>query len=164
MNLYKIADLSDVWIMADVYEYEVPIVRVGQEARVTLPYYSGEALAAKVNFIYPVLDPVSRTVKVRLTMHNPGLALKPDMFCNVEIMVSSGPKLVVPTSAVLFSGLRQIVYVEKKPGVYEMRQVTLGLRGEDYVEVIKGIKKGERVVTSGNFLIDSESQLRSGGQ
>jgi Cu(I)/Ag(I) efflux system membrane fusion protein len=79
-------------------------------------------------------------------------------------MVSLGPKLVVPTSAVLFSGLRQIVYVEKKPGVYEMRQVTLGLRGEDYVEVIKGIKKGERVVTSGNFLIDSESQLRSGGQ
>ncbi len=164
MNLYKIADLSDVWIMADVYEYEVPLVRVGQEARVTLPYSSGEALAAKVNFIYPVLDPVSRTVKVRLTMHNPGLALKPDMFGNVEIMVSSGPKLVVPTPAVLFSGLRQIVYVEKKPGVYEMRQVTLGLRGEDYVEVIKGIKKGERVVTSGNFLIDSESQLRSGGQ
>jgi len=164
MNLYKIADLSDVWVMADVYEYEVPIVRVGQEARVTLPYYSGEALAAKVDFIYPVLDPVSRTVTVRLTMHNPGLALKPDMFGNVEIAASSGPKLVVPTSAVLFSGLRQIVYVEKKPGVYEMRQVTLGLRGEDYVEVIKGIKKGERVVTSGNFLIDSESQLRSGGQ
>jgi Cu(I)/Ag(I) efflux system membrane fusion protein len=164
MNLYKIADLSVVWVMADVYEYEVPIVRVGQEARITLPYYSGEALAAKVDFIYPVLDPVSRTVKVRLTMHNPGLALKPDMFGNVEIMASSSPKLVVPTSAVLFSGLRQIVYVEKKPGVYEMRQVTLGLRGEDYVEVTKGIKKGERVVTSGNFLIDSESQLRSGGQ
>ncbi|HTP06021.1 MAG TPA: efflux RND transporter periplasmic adaptor subunit [Nitrospirota bacterium] len=164
MNLYKIADLTDVWVMADVYEYEVPIVRVGQGARVTLPYYSGEALAARVDYIYPVLDPVSRTVKVRLTMHNPGLALKPDMFCNVEIMASSGPKLVVPTSAVLFSGPRQIVYIEKKPGVYEMRQVTLGLRGEDYVEVIKGIRKGERVVTLGNFLIDSESQLRSGGQ
>jgi Cu(I)/Ag(I) efflux system membrane fusion protein len=164
MNLFKIADLSDVWVMADIYEYEVPIVRMGQAARVTLPYYSGEALAAKVDFIYPVLDPVSRTVKVRLTMHNPGLALKPDMFGNVEIMASSGPRLVVPTSAVIFSGLRQIVYVEKKPGVYEMRQVTLGLRGEEYVEVIKGIKKGERVVTLGNFLIDSESQLRSGGQ
>lgn len=164
MNLYKIADLTDVWVMADVYEYEVPIVRVGQGARVTLPYYSGEALAARVDYIYPVLDPVSRTVKVRLTMHNPGLALKPDMFCNVEITASSGPKLVVPTSAVLFSGPRQIVYIEKKPGVYEMRQVTLGLRGEDYVEVIKGIRKGERVVTLGNFLIDSESQLRSGGQ
>jgi Cu(I)/Ag(I) efflux system membrane fusion protein len=164
MNLYKIADLSDVWVLADVYEYEIPIVRVGQEARVTLPYYSGEALTAKVDFIYPVLDPVSRTVKVRLMMHNPGLALKPDMFGNVEIMASSGPKLAVPTSAVLFSGLHQIIYVEKKPGVYEMRRVILGLRGEDYVEVIKGIKKGERVVTSGNFLIDSESQLRSGGQ
>jgi membrane fusion protein, copper/silver efflux system len=164
MNLYKIADLSDVWVMADVYEYEVPIVRVGQQARVTLPYYSGEALAAKVDFIYPVVDPVSRTVKVRLTMHNPGIELKPDMFGNVEIVATSGPRLVIPTSAVLFSGLRQIVYVEKKAGVYEARQVTLGLRGEDYVEVIKGIKKGERVVTSGNFLIDSESQLRSSGQ
>jgi Cu(I)/Ag(I) efflux system membrane fusion protein len=164
MNLYKIADLSDVWVMADVYEYEVPIVRLGQEARVTLPYYSGKALDAKVDFIYPMLDPVSRTVKVRLTMHNPGLELKPDMFGNVEIMASSGPRLAIPTSAVIFSGIHQVVYIEKKPGVYEARQVTLGLRGEDYVEVIKGIKKGERVVTSGNFLIDSESQLRSGGQ
>ncbi len=162
MNLYKVADLSDVWVMAEVYESEVPIVKVGQQARVTLPYYSGEAMTARVDFIYPVLDPVSRTVKVRLRMHNPGLALKPDMFGNVEIMASSGRRLVIPREAVLFSGLRQLVYVEKKPGVYEQRQVTLGLRGEDYVEVLKGIKKGERVVTSGNFLIDSESQLRTG--
>jgi Cu(I)/Ag(I) efflux system membrane fusion protein len=108
------------------------------------------------------LDPVSRTVKVRLAMKNPGLMRKPEMFANVEIKVSSGPKLVIPREAVIDSGMRQIVYVEKKPGVYEMRRVTLGLRGEDYVEVLKGISKGERVVTSGNFLIDSESQLRSG--
>ncbi len=164
MNLYKIADLSDVWVMAEVYEYEVPLVKTGQKARVTLPYYSGEALAAKVDFIYPVLDPASRTVKVRLAMHNPGLELKPEMYANVEIIASPGSRLVIPREAVLFSGMRQIVYVEKKPGVYEMRQVTLGLRGEDYVEVLKGIRKGERVVTSGNFLIDSESQLRSGGR
>ncbi|MGE5172789.1 MAG: efflux RND transporter periplasmic adaptor subunit, partial [Betaproteobacteria bacterium] len=162
MNLYKIADLSNVWIIADIYEYEVPLVKVGQAARVTLPYQSGEAYRAKVNYIYPTLDPVSRTVKVRVAMKNPGLALKPEMFANVEIMVSSGARLVIPREAVLESGLRQIVYVEKKPGVYEQRQVTLGLRGDDYVEVLKGIKKGERVVTSGNFLIDSESQLRSG--
>jgi Cu(I)/Ag(I) efflux system membrane fusion protein len=89
--------------------------------------------------------------------------LKPEMYANVEITASSGSRLVIPREAVLFSGLRQIVYVEKKPGVYELRDVTLGLRGEDYVEVLKGIKKGERVVTSGNFLIDSEGQLRSGG-
>jgi Cu(I)/Ag(I) efflux system membrane fusion protein len=162
MNLYRIADLSSVWITADIYEYEVPLVRAGQAARVTLPYQSGQALLATVNYIYPTLDPVSRTVKVRLTMKNPGLMLKPEMFANVEINVSSGARLAIPKEAVLDSGRRQIVYVEKKPGVYEMRQVTLGVRGEEYVEVLKGIKKGERVVTSGNFLIDSESQLRTG--
>ncbi len=162
MNLYRIADLSSVWIMADIYEYEVPLVKAGQTARVTLPYQSGEALRATVNYIYPTLDPVSRTVKVRLSVKNPGLMLKPEMFANVEINVASGPRLVVPRDAVLDSGLRQIVYVEKKPGTYEMRQVTLGVRGEQYVEVLKGIRKGERVVTSGNFLIDSESQLRTG--
>jgi Cu(I)/Ag(I) efflux system membrane fusion protein len=162
MNLYRIADLSSVWIMADIYEYEVPLVKVGQTALVTLPYYSGQSHVATVDFIDPSLDPVSRTVKVRLAMKNPGLMLKPEMFANVEIKVSSGPKLVIPREAVIDSGMRQIVYVEKKPGVYEMRRVTLGLRGEDYDEVLKGISKGERVVTSGNFLIDSESQLRSG--
>ncbi len=162
MNLYKIADLSSVWIMADIYEYEVPLVKVGQSARVTLPYQSGEALRATVNYVYPTLDPMSRTVKVRLSVKNPGLMLKPEMFANVEINVAPGARLVVPKEAVLDSGLRQIVYVEKKPGVYELRRVTLGVRGEQYVEILKGIKKGERVVTSGNFLIDSESQLRTG--
>jgi Cu(I)/Ag(I) efflux system membrane fusion protein len=162
MNLYRIADLSSIWIMADIYEYEVPLVKVGQTALVTLPYYSGQSHVATVDFIDPSLDPVSRTVKVRLSMKNPGLMLKPEMFANVEIRVSSGQKLVIPREAVIDSGMRQIVYVEKKPGVYELRRVTLGLRGEDYVEVLKGISKGERVVTSGNFLIDSESQLRSG--
>ncbi len=162
MNLYKIADLSTVWIIADVYEYEVPLVKVGQQARVTLPYSSGEVLRATVSFINPVLDPMTRTVKVRIAVKNPGLVLKPDMFVNVEIMTSSGSRLVIPRSAVLDSGTRQIVYVEKEPGVFEMRTVTLGLRGENEVEVLKGIKKGERVVTSGNFLIDSESQLQFG--
>jgi membrane fusion protein, copper/silver efflux system len=162
MNLYKIADLSSLWIIADIYEYEVPLVKVGQTALVTLPYYSGRSYRATVNYIYPSLDPVSRTVQVRLSMKNPGLMLKPEMFANVEIMVSSGLKLVIPREAVIDSGTRQIVYVEKKPGLFEMRDVTLGQRGEDYVEILKGIKRGERVVSSGNFLIDSESQLRSG--
>ncbi len=162
MNLFKIADLSAVWIFADVYEYEVPLVKVGQQARVTLPYSSGKVMHAAVSFINPVLDPMTRTVKVRIAMKNPGLVLKPDMYVNVEIMTSSGARLVIPRSAVLNSGTRQIVYVEKEPGVFEMREVNLGLRGENEVEVLKGIKKGERVVTSGNFLIDSESQLQFG--
>jgi Cu(I)/Ag(I) efflux system membrane fusion protein len=162
MNLYKIADLSTVWIIADVYEYEVPLVKVGQQVRLTLPYSSGEVLHATVSFINPVLDPMTRTVKVRIAVQNPGLLLKPDMFVNVEIMPSSRARLVIPRSAVLDSGTRQIVYVEKEPGVFEMRSVTLGVRGENEVEVLKGIKKGERVVTSGNFLLDSESQLQFG--
>lgn len=162
MNLFKIVDLSTVWIIADVYEYEVPLVKIGQQARVTLPYSSGKTLRAKVSFINPVLDPLTRTVKVRIEVQNPGLLLKPDMFVNVEIAVSSGARLVIPRSAVLDSGTRQIVYVEKEPGIFEMRAVTLGLRGEDLVEVVKGITTGERVVTSGNFLIDSESQLQFG--
>jgi Cu(I)/Ag(I) efflux system membrane fusion protein len=162
MNLYKIADLSAVWIIADVYEYEVPLVKVGQQTRLTLPYSSGEVLHATVSFINPVLDPMTRTVKVRIAVPNPGLLLKPDMFVNVEIMPSSRARLVIPRSAVLDSGTRQIVYVEKEPGVFEMRSVTLGVRGENEVEVLKGIKKGDRVVTSGNFLLDSESQLQFG--
>jgi Cu(I)/Ag(I) efflux system membrane fusion protein len=164
MNLYRIADLSTVWILADIYEYEVPLVKVGQTARITLPYQSGGAYQAEVNYIYPTLDPISRTVKVRLVLKNPGLIFKPEMFANVEINVSSGHRLVIPRSAVIDSGMRQIVYVEKKPGVYEQREVKLGVRGDDYVEILKGIVKGDRVVTSGNFLIDSESQLRSGNQ
>ena len=162
MNLFKIADLSTVWIIADVYEYEVPLVKVGQKARVTVPYSSGEVLHATVSFINPVLDPMTRTVKIRIAVQNPGLVLKPDMYVNVEIMTSSRARLVIPRSSVLDSGTRQIVYVEKEPGVFEMRKVTLGVRGENEVEVLTGIKKGESVVTSGNFLIDSESQLQSG--
>jgi Cu(I)/Ag(I) efflux system membrane fusion protein len=162
MNLYKIADLSNVWIIADVYEYEAPLVTVGQEARVSLAYEPGESFTAAVIFISPVLDPATRTIKVRLAAKNPRLKLKPEMFANVDITASSGVRLAIPAEAVLDSGLRQIVYVEKKPGVFEMREVKLGVRGETSVEVLSGIRKGERVVTSGNFLIDSESQLRAG--
>ncbi len=164
MNLYRIADLSHLWILADVYEYEVPLVKTGQEAHITLPYSAGTVLHGKVSYIYPVLDPATRTLKVRIAVKNEGMLLKPEMFATVEILVSSGARLTIPSEAVLNSGLRQIVYVEKKPGTYEQREVTLGMRGENYVEVLKGLRKGEKVVTSGNFLIDSESQLRSGGQ
>ncbi len=160
MNLYRIADLSRVWIVADIYEYEAPLVRIGQAARVTFAYEPGESFTASVIYIYPVLDPITRTIKVRLAAGNPGMKLKPEMFANVEIMASSESRLTIPTEALIDSGPRKIVYVEKKTGTYEMRDVTLGVRGGTFVEVLKGIRKGERVVTSGNFLIDSESQLR----
>ena len=115
MNLYKIADLSNVWIIADVYEYEAPLVTVGQEARVSLAYEPGESFTAAVIFISPVLDPTTRTIKVRLAAKNPHLKLKPEMFANVDITASSGARLAIPTEAVLDSGLRQIVYVERSP-------------------------------------------------
>jgi Cu(I)/Ag(I) efflux system membrane fusion protein len=162
MNLYKIADLSTVWIIADIYEYELPFVRVGEKARVDLSYTAGRSLTATVSYISPTLDPMTRTAKVRLAVPNPGLMLKPEMFVTVELMAGAGSRLAVPAEAILDSGLRQILYVEKKPGVYEMRAVTVGARGGGYVEIIRGVRSGERVVTSGNFLIDSETQLRAG--
>jgi len=162
MNLYRIADLSRIWVLADVYEYEVPLIHTGEAASVTLSYDPGRVVQASVSYIYPTLDPMTRTVKVRLVMQNPGLIFKPEMFANVEIAVSPGARLVIPTEAVLDSGTRQIVYVEKQEGVYEMRQVKLGVRGDKYVEALSGVHAGEKVVTSGNFLIDSESQLRLG--
>lgn len=163
MNLYKIADLSTVWILADIYEYELPLVRVGQQAGVELPYYAGRRLSATVSYIYPTLDPMSRTVKVRIVVKNSDRALKPEMFANVEIHTGGEKRVAVPVEAVLDSGVRKIVYVEKEPGLYEMREVKLGARGDRYVEVLSGIRSGERVVTSGNFLIDSETQLRGLG-
>ncbi len=163
MNLYKIADLSTVWILADIYEYELPLVRVGQQATVELPYYAGRRLRASVSYIYPTLDPMSRTVKVRLEVRNADLALKPEMFANVEISAGGEKRTAIPVEAVLDSGVRKIVYVEKEPGHYEMREVRLGSRGDRFVEVLSGIRAGERVVTSGNFLIDSETQLRGLG-
>jgi Cu(I)/Ag(I) efflux system membrane fusion protein len=160
MNLYKIADLSNVWILADIYEYEVPLVRLGQKARIDLSYYPGRPFTARVSYIYPTVDPMTRTVKVRLEVQNQDMMLKPAMFANLEIASGAGSALAIPIEAVLDAGPRKIVYVEGDAGVFEMRDDTLGVRGEGYVEVVRGIKKGERVVTSGNFLIDSESQLR----
>lgn len=162
MNLYKIADLSSIWIIADIYEYEAPLVRPGQKARVSISYFPGETFDAAVSYVYPTLDPMTRTIKVRLEVNNTDFRLKPEMFADVVIMASPGERLAIPKEAVIDSGLRQLVYVEKKPGIFEMREVRLGLRGETYVEVLSGVKKGERVVTSGNFLIDSETQLRAG--
>lgn len=162
MNLYKIVDLSRVWILADIYEYELPFITIGQKARVTTPYLSGRNFVATVSYVYPTLDPMTRTVKVRLEVDNPGLMLKTEMFTNVEIASSQGRKLTVPAEAVLDSGLRKVLYVEKEPGVYELREVRTGVRAGDLIEILRGVKAGEKVVTSGNFLIDSETQLRFG--
>jgi Cu(I)/Ag(I) efflux system membrane fusion protein len=159
-KLFDIADLSTLWIIADIYEYELPFVKVGQPARITLSYFPGKELLSKIDYIYPTISADTRTAKVRLTLPNPGGQLKPEMFTNVEIKISLGKKLVIPESAVIDTGTSQVVYVDKGEGVFEPREVELGLRADRYVEVLQGIKAGEKVVSSANFLIDSEAQLK----
>ncbi len=159
-KLFDIADLSDLWIIADIYEYELPFVKVGQPAKITLSYFPGKEFLSKIDYIYPTISADTRTAKVRLTLSNPQGQLKPQMFTNVEIKINLGNKLVVPDSAVIDTGQSQIVYVDKGEGAFEPREVELGLRSDGTVEVLRGVKDGDRVVSSANFLIDSEAQLK----
>jgi len=159
-KLFDIADLSTLWIVADIFEYELPFVKVGQPARITLSYFPGKELSSKIDYIYPTISADTRTAKIRLTLPNPGGQLKPQMFTNVEIKISLGKKLVIPESAVIDTGTSQVVYVEKEEGAFEPREVELGLRADGSVEVLLGIKAGEKVASSANFLIDSEAQLK----
>jgi membrane fusion protein, copper/silver efflux system len=160
MALYKLADLSVVWLIADIYEYELPFVRVGQQAAVQLSYLPGETFTGKAIYIYPALDPSTRTAKVRFEFSNSQGKLKPEMYANVEIKIHLGQKLVVPEGAIIDTGIRQMAIIDKGSGYFEPREVKVGSKVDDYYEVIKGLKAGERVVTSANFLIDSESKLK----
>ncbi|WP_240502462.1 efflux RND transporter periplasmic adaptor subunit [Methylocaldum sp. 14B] len=160
-ELYIIADLSHIWILGDIYEYELPSIRLGQEAKVTLSYDPATVLTARVTFIYPTLDPKTRTAKVRFELDNPGEKLKPEMYANVEVRIPLGNRLVVPQGAVLATGTRNILFVDRGQGRLEPRDVQIGVTAEGYYEIQKGLAPGERVVASAAFLIDSESQLRS---
>ena len=160
MALYKLADLSIVWLYADIYEYELPFIRLGQQASIQLSYTPGETFTGKAIYIYPSLNPETRTAKVRFEIPNSHERLKPEMYANVEIKVHLGQKLTVPEGAIIDTGLRQLAIVDKGSGYFEPREVKVGSKMEGYYEVIKGLKAGERVVTSANFLIDSESKLK----
>jgi RND family efflux transporter MFP subunit len=160
-NLFKIADLSRVWILGEIYEYELPFIKTGQEANVSLSYYPGESFAGTITYIYPYLNSETRTNRVRIEVANPGRKLKPEMFANLEIHVDYGTRLTVPTDAVLDAGESKIVFVAKGDGYFEPREVKLGVRGQDIVEVLGGVSDGESVVTSANFLVDSESSLKA---
>jgi Cu(I)/Ag(I) efflux system membrane fusion protein len=160
-ELYTIADLSHIWINADIYEYEIPFIKVGQPATVTLSYDPGAVLRGRIAFIYPTLDPQTRTARVRFELANPGERLKPGMYTNVELNVPLGTRLVVPTDAILDTGERQLIFLHLGGGQLEWRTVQLGLRAGDWVEVREGLKEDEHVVTSANFLLDSESQLKA---
>ncbi|MBI4716035.1 MAG: efflux RND transporter periplasmic adaptor subunit, partial [Nitrospirae bacterium] len=158
-ELYEIADLSTVWVYADVYEYEIPRVRTGQEAAVTLTAYPGETFHGRVTYVSPTLDPETRTVRVRTEFPNPGGRLKPGMYGDVEIRMALQKGLAVPQEAVLDSGARKIVFVDQGDGMYAPREVRLGGKVDHFYPVLSGLTPGERVVTSATFLIDSESRL-----
>ena len=160
-TLYEIADLSTVWIYADIYESEVMATKLGQPASVTFAAYPGETFRGTVAYIYPALNTEARTVRVRLELPNLGLKLKPGMFGNVILQTDAVKTLVVPKEAVLETGLRQLVFMDRGQGRYEPASVKLGRRSQDYVEVMEGLTEGERIVTSANFLLDAESKLTS---
>ncbi|TRZ84747.1 efflux RND transporter periplasmic adaptor subunit [bacterium] len=160
-SLFKIADLSRVWILGEIYEYELPFIKTGQEAKISLSYYPGESFGGRITYIYPYLKPETRTNQVRIEADNPGLKLKPEMFADLEIHVDYGTKLTVPADAVLDAGDTKIVFVAKGDGYFEPREVKLGVKGQDMFEVLSGVSDGENVVTAANFLIDSESSLKA---
>ena len=161
--LFKIADLSVIWLLADVFEQDLALVHVGQSVKISVNAYLEKELTGKIAYIYPTVTPETRTAKVRVELANPGGMLKPDMYASVQLVSGHGKAgtLTVPDSAVLDSGTRQIVLVRRGEGLFEPREVKLGMRGNGYVEVIEGISTGEEVVISANFLIDAESNLRA---
>jgi len=159
-KLFDVVDLSHVWVVSDIYEYELPLIKVGQPARIGLSYFPGKEFSTQVDYIYPSLAGDTRTAKVRFTIPNPDGALKPQMFTNVEIKIGLGSRLAVPSEAVIDTGTRQIVYVDKGEGFFEPREVSTGLKVDEFVEVTGGLRAGEKVASSANFLIDSEAQLK----
>jgi Cu(I)/Ag(I) efflux system membrane fusion protein len=160
-RLFRIADLDQIWVEADVYEADLPRITKGMPSTITLSYLPGKAFAGKVAFVYPYLDPASRTGRVRITLPNKGLELKPDMFATVTFKIPLGPRLMVPTSAVVYTGPRRIVFLDLGSGALRPQEVTIGARSGDDVEIVTGVAEGDVVVSSGNFLVAAESRVRS---
>ena len=160
-RLYTVADLSTIWVFAHVFQNDLGRLKVGDRARLTVNTYPGRQFTGRVDFIYPEIDPVTRTARVRLRFANPSLKLVPGMFVNVSIEAPMGEQEVIPASGVLQTGTRAIVFVDQGDGYLEPRDVRLGAEvGDEYI-VLSGLKPGERIVTSANFLIDSQSQLQA---
>jgi Cu(I)/Ag(I) efflux system membrane fusion protein len=160
--LYQVTDLSSVWVVADVYEQDIGLVKARAGAAVTLPAHPGQTFRGTVTYVYPTLKAETRTVPVRIELPNPQQLLKPAMFAQVELQLGPAtPVLTVPDSAVIDSGKRRIVLVQRNEGRFEPREVRTGARGDHYIEVLDGVKAGEEVVVAANFLIDAESNLKA---
>jgi Cu(I)/Ag(I) efflux system membrane fusion protein len=159
--LFDIADLSQLWVLADVYESDLPSVRLGMRARLTVPYLPGKTWTGPVTYIAPTVEEKTRTIKVRVEVENRGEELKPDMFADVLLLADLGVGLVVPESAVINAGDRQIVFLDAEGGRLQPREVQLGAKVADGFQVLRGIAEGDRVVVSANFLLDSESSLKA---
>ena len=159
-KLFDVADLSSIWVIADIYEYELPLIKVGNHALITLNYLPGKELPSQIDYIYPSISAETRTVKIRLKLNNPNYQLKPQMFANVELKINLGKKLMIPESAVIDTGKGMVAYVDLGNGAFEPREIKAGLRTDGFIEVLRGLKDGEKVVSSANFLVDSEAQLK----
>lgn len=159
-KLYSVADLSKLWVIADVYESEAHYITPSQEAKITMSHLPGREITSKVEFIYPSMNSATRTLQVRFEVDNSEGELRPSMYTDIELSIDLGARLSVPKSALIDSGQRQVVYVDKGQGYFEPRQVRAGMTGERLVEITEGLAEGEMVAMSGTFLLDSEAQLK----
>jgi Cu(I)/Ag(I) efflux system membrane fusion protein len=159
MRLYRIAKLDKVWVEAEVFEADLPQVRVGQRATVTLDFLAGRAFDAKVSYLYPFLDPASRTGKVRLELANEALELRPGMYASVELASDVEPRVQVPVSAVVYTGPRRLVFIDLGDGRFRPQEVRVGTETDGKYEVLEGLSEGDRVATSGVFLIAAEARI-----
>jgi membrane fusion protein, copper/silver efflux system len=159
-KLFDVADLSTVWVIADIYEYELPLIKVGARAAVSIAYLADKELPSQIDYIYPTISADTRTAKIRLKLANPHNQLKPQMFTDVAIKINMGRRLMIPEAALIDTGNGMVAYVDSGGGFYEPRAVETGLRTDGSIEVISGLKAGEMVVFSANFLIDAEAQLK----
>jgi Cu(I)/Ag(I) efflux system membrane fusion protein len=160
-RLFRIADLDQIWVEADVYEADLPRIAKGMPSTITLSYLPGKTFDGQVAFVYPYLDPASRTGRVRIALPNKGTELKPDMFATVTFKIALGPRLVVPSSAVVYTGPRRLVFLDLGRGALRPQEVTIGATSGDRVEIVTGVAEGDIVVSSGNFLVAAESRVRS---
>jgi Cu(I)/Ag(I) efflux system membrane fusion protein len=162
-TLFKITDLSSIWLLAEVFEQDLSLVHVGQTVKINVDAYPEKELTGKIAYIYPTVNPETRTARVRVELTNKGEMLRPDMFAKVQLLTGDAKAkvLTVPDSAVIDSGMRQVVLIQRSEGLFEPREVKLGKRNDGYTEVLNGLVEGDVVVVSANFLIDAESNLKA---